>query len=72
MLIRDISKYAGIFGVTFNQACGTWSVFNEETMTILSEHMTELAAHAACRRYEAAALRRRWRSHLTDLSHQAI
>ena len=69
----DPARYAGhIFGVAFNPAEGTWVAFNEDTLTKLSEHGTESGAHAACRRYEMAALRRELRTPLVDLAYRAI
>ena len=47
-----------IFGVAFNPVNSTWSSFCENTLKVLSEHKSEAEAHAACRRYEAALLRR--------------
>jgi len=70
--VDDLSKNAcQIFGVMFKPATETWSAFNYDTLTALSEHRTESEAHAACRRYEAAALRRR-KDVLTGLSYRAI
>jgi hypothetical protein len=72
--MHDPSRHAGdIFGVAFNPATGSWSAFNEDTLTSLSEHRTESEAHAACRRYEMAALRRQdVRTVLVGLGHRAI
>jgi hypothetical protein len=68
------SKYAlDVFGVAFNPVTETWCAFNEDTLTNLSEHETELEAHAACRRYEAAAFRRQTvLTALTNLARLAI
>ena len=49
---------SAIFGVAFNPVTSKWSSFRETTMAVLSEHRSELEAHAACRRYEAALWRR--------------
>ena len=79
--MRSRIKYRGhslrrtvpIFGVSFNAITSTWVAFNEVTLTDLSGHKTELQAHAACRRYEAAAFRRRIaNTPLADLAHRAI
>jgi hypothetical protein len=61
-----------IFGISFNPVTGKWSAFSDDTKVILSEHMTEDGAHAACRRYEAAAWRRLTASPLADLAHRSI
>jgi hypothetical protein len=61
-----------IFGISFNPMTGKWSAFSEDTKVTLSEHTTEHGAHAACRRYEAAALRRLKARPLADLSHRSI
>ena len=44
----------------FNPITSKWSSFCEGILTlkVLSEHRTEAAAHAACRRYESAFWRR--------------
>jgi hypothetical protein len=61
-----------IFGISFNPVTGKWSTFSEDTKVILSEHMTQDGAHAACRRYEAAAWRRLTERPLADLAHRSI
>jgi hypothetical protein len=61
-----------IFGVSFNPVTTKWSVFSEDTMSTLSEHITEEKAHAACRRYEPAAWRRLMARPLAYLAHRAI
>jgi hypothetical protein len=62
-----------IFGVSLNPITGTWSAFNEETLTILSEHRSAARAHGACRRYEEKAYRRMiGGSPFSDLTHRAI
>ena len=55
---RSTERTLSVFGISFNPVTGKWSTFSEDTKVILSEHTTEDGAHAACRRYEAAALRR--------------
>ena len=62
-----------VYGIAFDPGVGTWSAFNEETRTILSEHKTEAQAHTACRRYEGAAFRRlRCATVLAGLSRRAV
>jgi hypothetical protein len=61
-----------IFGISFSPVTGKWSTFSEDTKIILSEHTTEDGAHAACRRYEAAAWRRLTARPLADLTHRSI
>jgi hypothetical protein len=69
----SLQQTVPIFGVSLNPVTGTWFAFNEVTLTDLSEHKTEAQAHAACRRYEAAAFRRLIASTpLADLAHRAI
>jgi hypothetical protein len=69
-----------IFGAAYNPATGKWRAFNEETLTILSEHATERAALSACRHYTECQIRRvsaqvtrrpTMRFALPDLAHQA-
>ena len=70
---HSVEKTIPIFGVSLSAATGTWSAFNEETLTILSKHRTEAQAHAACRRYEVTAYRRLIAcDHLSDLAYRAI
>jgi hypothetical protein len=70
---RSAERAVHTFGVSLSPTTGRWSSFNEETSTILSEHLTEAQAHAACRRYEVAAYRRlSARSPLSDLAHRAV
>ena len=70
---HSLQRGLPVFGVAFNSDVGTWSAFNEDTLTSLSEHDTEAQAHAACRRYEGAAFRRlQSGSGLAGLSHRAI
>lgn len=40
-----------IFGAAFDVSMDRWIAFNEETLTSLSEHDTEVEALEACRRY---------------------
>ena len=61
-----------IFGVAFNPGTSKWASFREEPLKVLSEHRTEVEAHAACRRYENALWRRMNARPLTDLAHRAI
>jgi hypothetical protein len=61
-----------MFEVAFNPITTKWSVFCEDTLTVFSEHETEQQAHAACRRYVAAAWRRLITRPLADLAHRAI
>ena len=69
---RSTKRTLSIFGISFNPMTGKWSAFSEDTKAILSEHTTEVGAHAACRRYEAAALRRLTAHPLADLCHRSI
>jgi len=70
---RSAERAVPIFGVSRSPVTGTWSAFNEQTLTVLSEHRTEEQAHAACRRYEVAAYRRLIASNnLSDLAYRAI
>jgi hypothetical protein len=46
-----------IFGTAFNPATGRWQAFNDEALTVLSEHATEQAALSACRRYTECQMR---------------
>jgi hypothetical protein len=48
-----------IFGAAFDVSRDRWIVFNEETLTSLSEHETEAEALQACRRYLEREIRRR-------------
>jgi hypothetical protein len=61
-----------IFGVAFNPSTSTWSSFCENTLKALSEHRSEAEAHAACRRYEAALLRRMNAQLFADLARRPI
>jgi hypothetical protein len=61
-----------IFGVAFDPINSTWSSFCENTLKMLSEHKSEAEAHAACRRYEAALLRRTNTQPFADLARRAI
>jgi hypothetical protein len=47
-----------IYGAALNPITGMWRAFNEETLTILSEHSTEHGALAACRHYTECEMRR--------------
>jgi hypothetical protein len=69
---RSTERTLSIFGIAFNPVTRKWSTFSEDTKVILSKHMTEDRAHAACRRYEAAALRRLTACSLADLVHRSI
>ncbi len=55
---HSVERTLPIFGVSLNPVTGTWSTFNEETLTVLSEHRSAAQAHGACRRYEERAYRR--------------
>ncbi len=52
-----------IFGAAFDVSRDRWIAFNEETLTSLSEHVTEAEALKACRRYLEREIRR------TDILH---
>jgi len=67
---RSAKRTLSIFGISFNPMTEKWSAFLEDTGVTLSEHSTEDRAVAACRRYEAAALRRLRARSLADLSHR--
>ena len=69
---RSAKRTLSIFGISFNPVTGKWSAFPEDTRVTLSEHSTEDRAHAACRRYEAEALRRLRARPLADLFHRCI
>jgi hypothetical protein len=47
-----------IFGAAFDVSTGRWIVFNEKTLTSLSEYDTEAEALEACRRYTEREMRR--------------
>jgi len=70
-----------IYGAALNPATGKWRAFNEDTLTVLSEHSTERAALAACRYYTECQMRRASRRGaikrsppyaLANLAHHAI
>jgi hypothetical protein len=47
-----------IFGTAFDVSTDRWIAFNEDTLTSLSEHDTEVEALDACRRYTEREMRR--------------
>jgi len=47
-----------IFGAAFDVSTDRWVAFNENTLTLLSEHDTEAEALDACRRYTEREMRR--------------
>jgi hypothetical protein len=47
-----------IFGAAFDASTCRWNAFNEDTLTRLSEHDTEVEALDACRRYLEREMRR--------------
>ena len=67
----SMKRTLSIFGVSFNPVTKKWSAFSN-TKSILSEHVTEEQARAACRCYEAAAWRRLIARPLADLAHRSI
>jgi hypothetical protein len=70
---RQLNKPTSvIFGVAFNPINSTWSSFCENTLKALSKHQSEAEAHAACRRYEAALLRRMNARPFANLAHRTI
>jgi hypothetical protein len=70
---HSVARSLPIFGVSLNPITGTWSAFNGETLTILSEHRSAAQAHGACRRYEEKAYRRMIAGGpLPGLAHRAV
>jgi hypothetical protein len=63
---------SAIFGVAFNPVTSKWSAVREATFEVLSEHVSESEARAACYRCEAALWRRSSARPLADLAHRAI
>ena len=55
-----------IFGAPFDVSRDRWIAFNEETLTSLSEHKTQVAALEACRRYLESEIRR------TNILHYSV
>jgi hypothetical protein len=47
-----------IFGAAFDVSTDRWVAFNEDTLTSLSEHDTEVEALHACRQYTEREMRR--------------
>lgn len=61
-----------IFGFSYVPGIRRFVAFNATTRRVLSHHMTELGAVAACKRYERTQKNRRAVNRLGDLSHSAI
>lgn len=70
---HSVERTLPFFGVSLNPITGTWSAFDGETLTILSEHRSAAQAHGACRRYEERAYRRMIAGGLlSGLAHRTI